>query len=249
MKLCARSNLGDQRIIFLTLADSIIGTQRFARLHVRARARVWDFIRVYVRGGAYFIRYTRELRQSAAVHFIYAGTFYVRACSREKIGDRVKVCGGTLRPRRSSSRRPLSHRAETRPLRSERDARDRRAGTRRERNMRANRSRAGLREIKKNATEAASTKSDFYTEILTFRENRRLYVCFYRVLCREHVCRVNTRVCKNVSYARHSRRKKNLSYLIYSSLNSESSCIIYWNPSTCLLLFASLLSLERISPS
>lgn len=55
------------------------------------------------------------------LYILYASTFDVRACSREKIGDRVEVCG-TLRPRQSSSRRPLSHRAETRPLRSERDA-------------------------------------------------------------------------------------------------------------------------------
>jgi hypothetical protein len=55
------------------------------------------------------------------LYILYADAFHVRACSREKIGNRVEVCG-TLRFRQSSSRRPLSHRAETLPLRSVRDA-------------------------------------------------------------------------------------------------------------------------------
>lgn len=147
MRLCARARVqscGDQRIIFLTSADRIIGTQRFARLVFpmcmrRTRvcmlcicARATFIQRVVVYGAiARFVRLhvcmytyvcTRELYvASIPCCSVRICTFYtrvhishVRACTREKIGDRnVEVCGTLRLHRVGFSRQPLSHRAET----------------------------------------------------------------------------------------------------------------------------------------
>lgn len=98
----SRSKLGDQRIIFLTPTDSIIGTQRFA----------WIRVCVYARAStlAHFIRVHIHASVTVAVHILYT---YTRACCVDAYSCRYILYTDTFQRARARenrwSRRGVRH--------------------------------------------------------------------------------------------------------------------------------------------